>query len=129
MSIETGRRRRGRQQFLPRRATMKPSSCTNLDVVPSRISEIYETDYGRILRRTDRLFAGLLMVQWFASMAIALWLTPHTWFGATYAVHIHVWAAIFLGGAIVVGPVALVIVMSGRPVTRHCIAAAQTLAS
>ena len=44
-------------------------------------------------RTTDRLFAGLLIIQWFAAVSLALWLTPLTWTGSASAVHLHVKAA------------------------------------
>ncbi len=46
------------------------------------------------------MFAGLMVVQWLAGIGVALWVTPHTWIGAVSSVHLHVLAAIFLGGAI-----------------------------
>ena len=108
---------------------MTTFTSTNLDRFSARVFDLFDTDYARILCRTDRLFAGLLLFQWFASIAVALWLTPYTWSGAEYAIHVHVWAAVFLGGAIAAGPVLLVVLMPGRPVTRHCIAIAQILTS
>ncbi len=41
--------------------------------------------------------------------------------------HLHVWAAIFLGGAIVAFPIALALLRPGEKVTRHTIAVAQML--
>src|SRR5205085_11402138 len=52
-------------------------------------------------RRTDRLFAGLMGFQWVAGITFALWVSPLAWSGMVSRTHIHVWAAVFLGGAIV----------------------------
>src|SRR5204862_8213086 len=43
--------------------------------------------------------------------------------------HLHVWAAVYLGGAIAVFPIALVLTRSGKASTRHVIAVAQMLTS
>jgi two-component system sensor histidine kinase/response regulator len=83
----------------------------------------------RVWRRTDRIFARLLAIQWLASIGVALWITPRTWIGATSSVHLHVLAAIFLGGAIAAFPILLVLVCPGQAITRHVIAVSQMLAS
>ena len=54
---------------------------------------------------------------------------PQTWIGATSYTHLHVWAAIFLGGAISGLPVYLALKRPGRSSTRHTIAVAQMLTS
>src|SRR5271168_1756895 len=61
----------------------------------------------RVWMRTDRIFAGLMVLQWLAGIGVALWITPRTWIGATSTVHLHLLAAIFLGGTIAAFPIAL----------------------
>ncbi len=78
-------------------------------------------------RHTDRLFANLMAMQWVAGIAAALWISPQTWIGTTSYVHWHVWAAIFLGGAIAAFPIFMAWKQPGRPLTRHTIAVAQML--
>ena len=51
--------------------------------------------------RTDRLFAALLLAEWFIAVAVALWVSPWSWSGSSSEVHAHVRLAIVLGGAIV----------------------------
>ena len=75
--------------------------------------------------RADRLFAKLMVFQWLGGIAAALWISPKTWIGATSQTHWHVWAAIFLGGAITGLPVYLAMKQPGRVLTRHTIAVAQ----
>ncbi len=75
------------------------------------------------------MFAGLMVVQWLAGIGVALWVTPHTWIGAVSSVHVHVFAAIFLGGAIAGFPVLLTLAHPGHALTRHVIAASEMLAS
>jgi signal transduction histidine kinase len=79
--------------------------------------------------RTDRLFAKLMVLQWFAGIGAALWISPRTWIGNTSFIHWHVWAAIFLGGTIASFPVFLVWKQPGSMLTRHSIAVAQMLFS
>ncbi len=83
----------------------------------------------RIFKQTDRLFAVLMVVQWIGAVVVALCLSPKTWAGAESSINVHVWAAIFLGGAIAMLPVTLVLLYPGRTVTRHVIAACEMLFS
>ncbi|HEV3112275.1 MAG TPA: response regulator [Candidatus Binataceae bacterium] len=94
-----------------------------------RAAAIFAEDEGYILRRTDHLFAALMVVQWAAAIIAALWISPRAWAGAYSQTHIHVWAAVFLGGAIVLFPLLLVFLMPGSAPTRHAIAAAEMLMS
>jgi two-component system sensor histidine kinase/response regulator len=80
-------------------------------------------------RRIDRLFAGLMCFQWLAGVVAALVISPHAWAGTAVHVHMHVWAAIFLGGAITVFPVLLATLRPGEAMTRYTIAVAQMLMS
>ena len=59
--------------------------------------------------------------------APAVWISP--WAGTTSQIHVHVWAAIFLGGAISGFPIALAILRPGRPTTRYVIAIGQMMTS
>ncbi len=95
----------------------------------SRAAAIFAQDEGYIHRRTDHLFAALMIVQWAAAIIAALWISPRTWAGAHSQTHIHVWAALFLGGAIVLFPLLLVFLMPGSAPTRHVIATAEMLMS
>jgi hypothetical protein len=81
------------------------------------------------LAASDRMFAGLMALEWLASIGVALWITPLTWIGAASSIHLHVLAAIFLGGAISAFPILLVFLRPGRASTRHIIAVSQMLAS
>ena len=83
----------------------------------------------RIFKRTDRLFAGLMLFQWIAGIAAALIIAPRTWAGQYSQTHVHVWAALLLGGAIISLPVALALARPGKPSTRQTIAAGQMLTS
>src|ERR1700733_13663408 len=83
----------------------------------------------QVWQRTDRMFAGLMALQWLAGIGVAIWITPLTWIGAASSIHLHVLAAIFLGGTIAAFPILLVALRPGEAITRHVIAVAQMLAS
>ena len=99
------------------------------DQVQSRASVLFREHQEAIFRRTDRLFASLMIIQWFAGIAAAFWISPRTWMGAQSQTHIHVWTAIFLGGAISSFPIYLALKHAGKPLTRYVIAVAQMLTS
>jgi signal transduction histidine kinase len=103
------------------------------EIVPAsenqRTETLFEESQTQIHRRTDRMFAWLMVFQWLAGIAAALCISPRTWVGTASQTHIHVWAAIFLGGAISSLPVFLVWKQPGHTATRHTIAVAQMLTS
>ncbi len=80
-----------------------------------------------IHKHTDRLFAGLMGFQWIAGIVFALWVSPLTWAGSASRTHVHVWAAIVVGGTISLFPAVLALIRPGRPSTRYTIAVAQML--
>jgi two-component system, sensor histidine kinase and response regulator len=95
----------------------------------TRAVEIYREQCDTIYRETDRLFAALMIVQWVAAIAAAIWISPRTWEGAESWIHLHVWLAIGFGGAISIYPVTLALLRPGRPSTRYVIAVGQMLTS
>ena len=72
-----------------------------------RAEENFVAHQQAIYQDTDRMFAVLMAVQWIAGIAAALWIAPRTWVGTNSQTHIHVWAAVFLGGAINIFPIVL----------------------
>ncbi len=105
------------------------ASARTSDGVAARAAALFEEHHRGICKRADRLFAGLMVVQWIAAIAAALWITPRTWVGQYSQVHLHVWAAIGMGGAITLFPVAMAIYRAGANSTRYVIAASQMLMS
>ncbi len=72
----------------------------------------------------------LMMVQWLAAIVFALLVGPFTWAGAQSQVHVHVWAAVVLGGIISVVPAGIALAsIRAKSSTRHIIAVAQMLMS
>ena len=89
----------------------------------------FDRQRQQLWRRSDRMFAWLLGVEWLAAIMAALWLSPRTWMGQSSQFHVHVWAAVLLGGTIVRLPIYLAITRAGFRLTRHAIAAGQMLMS
>ena len=92
-----------------------------------RVAEIFDEHKQLVYRRTDRMFAALMTVQWIAGIAAALWVSPKTWAGVESQTHPHVWAALFLGGAISSLPIVLALTRPGQPSTRYAVAIGQML--
>jgi signal transduction histidine kinase len=96
-------------------------------IVRARAETLFEEHRVAIARRTDRFFATLMIGQWLAAIAIAVVYSPYAWEGRVRTLHVHVWAAVVLGGAISSLPVALAWLRPGAPATRLVIAGAQML--
>jgi PAS domain S-box-containing protein len=99
------------------------------EISTDRAEELFQQHRQEIFRHTDKLFAKLMLVQWVFCIVLALVISPRTWDGDSSQVHIHVWAAIFLGGAISLFPAWMTRVWPGAVLTRHVVAVAQMLMS
>src|SRR5687767_12641378 len=88
------------------------------NALSQRVGALASQHQQLIYRRTDRLFAGLMLFQWLAGIAAALWISPLAWAGTESRVHLHVWAALYLGGAISALPVFLALTRPGSALTR-----------
>ncbi|MEX0717464.1 MAG: response regulator [Planctomycetaceae bacterium] len=97
--------------------------------IDARAAELFDAQRQAVYRRTDRMFAVLMIVQWMVGIGLAWWVSPHAWAGGDRWLHAHVWAAVFLGGAISSLPVWLAIFRPGSALTRYAIAVAQMLFS
>ncbi|MGH9675280.1 MAG: hybrid sensor histidine kinase/response regulator, partial [Bryobacteraceae bacterium] len=91
--------------------------------------KLFEERRDANYRKTDWLFARLMAIQWIAGIVAALIVSPRTWAGATSSPHIHLWAAVLLGGIITVFPIAMTRLRPGAAITRNTIAVAQMMAS
>jgi signal transduction histidine kinase/CheY-like chemotaxis protein len=90
---------------------------------------LYSLTLQSLQKKTDRLFAGLMLFQWLFAIVAALVISPRTWTATESAIHPHLWAALLLGGIITSLPVSLVYFVPGTATTRHVIAIAQMLMS
>jgi two-component system sensor histidine kinase/response regulator len=95
----------------------------------ARIAEIYADLKADACRRTDRMFIGLMALQWVFGITVALLLSPRAWVGDESRVHPHVWAAFVLGGLISAPAVLAALYWPGAVLTRHLIAISQMLMS
>ncbi len=102
----------------------KPNPAT-----PSRADALLDEYKRDIYRRTDRLFAWLMGFQWIAGIIFALWVSPLAWSGTVSTIHVHVWAAVVLGGLVSLFPALLAVLRPGERSTRYTIAVAQMLMS
>src|SRR6185369_134323 len=92
-----------------------------------RARELFRASLGAVHERTDALFARLLVAQWAAAMACALWVAPKVQHGEETPAHPHVMGSVVFGGLITVLAVAMTRWRKGSALTRHVIAAAQLL--
>jgi PAS domain S-box-containing protein len=97
--------------------------------VAQRTETLFQEELMANRKRTDRMFAWLMAAQWLAGIMAALWISPRTWDGQQSQTHIHLWAAIFLGGLISGFPILMAVIRPGTVLTRHVIAVGQMLTS
>ncbi len=95
--------------------------------VNARASSLLARHQQGIYRRTDHIFIVLLIMEWLAGIMVANFLSPRSWAGMESRVHIHLWAAIVLGGAIISFPVILAVLRPGSKASRHSLAIGQML--
>jgi signal transduction histidine kinase len=105
--------------------TQHPSSVKSLASSSPRGLQIYQERTQALYVRTDRLFAVLFVVQWVAGIVAALVISPQTWSGAESQVHLHLWAAVVLGGVISAAPITLALIRPGHLSTRIVVSIAQ----
>src|SRR5213080_4743065 len=94
-----------------------------------RADELFQEHQQEIYRNTDQWLARLMLFQWVAAIIMAIIISPRTWAGQSSSVHIHIWSAIFIGGAITVFPIWMTRAWPGAAITRYIIAVAQMLMS
>ena len=107
--------------------TLHYTAIAPAESVRRRASDLFAEYQQDIYKRTDRLFAGLMGFQWIAGIVFALWVSPLAWSGSVSRTHLHVWAAIVVGGTISLFPALLGLLRPGQPSTRYTIAVAQML--
>ena len=100
---------------------------THASAIARRADQLFASYQHDIHRHTDRLFAGLMAFQWVLGIIFAVWVSPLTWEGDVSSTHLHVWAAVLLGGVISLFPALLAWLRPGYASTRYVIAVAQML--
>ncbi len=102
-------------------------ALSHAESIARRADELFTSSQRDSYVHTDRLFAGLMVFQWVLGITFALVVSPLTWEGGVSSTHVHVWAAVGLGGAISLFPALLAWFRPGRTSTRHIVAVAQML--
>jgi hypothetical protein len=95
--------------------------------IAGRADALFRERRNEGLRRLDRVFPLLMLGQWVFAILIAVFFSPYGWTGKVKAVHLHVYVAVFVGGAITALPLVLSRMRPGWTGTRHVIAATQML--
>lgn len=108
---------------------MSPTQAAfnHASAIARRADQLFTSYQRDIHRHTDRLFAGLMAFQWILGIIFAVWVSPLAWEGAASSTHLHVWAAVVLGGIISLFPAVLGWLRPGLPSTRYVMAVAQML--
>lgn len=97
--------------------------------IKRRGAALFHAQLDAVRAETDKVFIVLMPAQWVFGLILAAWLSPQAWAGSASAPHLHLYAALFLGGAITSLPVYLARTRPGARATRHVIAAGQMLTS
>ncbi|MEO8126466.1 MAG: response regulator [Bryobacteraceae bacterium] len=114
-------------------ASLGLSRSRGLPVAPqqpdNRATDLMAESLNLTYAHTSRMFAILMPVQWVAGIIAAVWISPRTWIGTTSSIHIHVWLAVLLGGAVTSLPVFLALTRPTMALTRYVVAASQMMMS
>jgi PAS domain S-box-containing protein len=104
-------------------------SAEQLDRVAKKAKERLTSHFKEVSRRADLIFGWLMVLQFVGGIVAALFISPYTWTGSASTVHVHVWAAILLGGMICLVPAAMAFIEPGAAINRYVISTAQMLYS
>jgi signal transduction histidine kinase len=91
--------------------------------------KLFRESYRRLCVDNDRAFSLVMALQWVAAILISLYVSPKTWLGESSATHLHVYIAVFLGGALSLFPIYLTYSQPGAMVNRYVNVVAQALYS
>lgn len=105
---------------------MSSRDSSRSDVV-RRAEELFEQHDLELVRHTNRLFGSLMIAQWIFAVVLSLVVSPVAWAGRTPSVHVHVVAALLLGGAIALPPIFLAYRRTTWWGTKHVLSVAQVL--
>lgn len=94
-----------------------------------RVKQVNCKTYKELVKKTDRLFGYIFIFQWLLGIVFAVFISPRTWSGEYSQIHVHVYAAVFLGGLIAGLPIFLVFRNPGATLNRMVVAVSQILFS
>ncbi len=98
-----------------------------MNSVAERAESLFTTYRDENAVRTSRALGFLLLAQWVFAIALALFISPRTWEGRVASLHVHVLAAVVLGGVFNSLPLFLIWKQPAAVVTRMVVAVAQIL--
>jgi len=106
-----------------------PSSLVGFDerTLSARSAQLYHEHLRKIWAETDIFLSWLMIAQWIFAIGVSVWISPRAWSGSASQTHIHVYAAVFLGGLISGGAILTARLFPGQAVTRHTMAICQML--
>lgn len=93
------------------------------EMAEKRFREMRDANY----RRTDRLFAALMIGQFLFAAFLAIVVSPYTWSGPDRSINAHVWFALGLGALVSGLPITLITLHPGQEITRNVVAVAQMM--
>ncbi|WP_166831098.1 PAS domain S-box protein [Thalassoroseus pseudoceratinae] len=89
--------------------------------------ELFESRYQKECHWVHRFMVWIMVGQFFLGLAFAIFLSPFTWIGQQYEIHIHVWAALIIGGSLSSFAILWMKFFPDAAHTRHVVAISQTL--
>jgi two-component system sensor histidine kinase HydH len=98
-------------------------------MLDGKAKEHFDVMRDMITLDTNKIFVKLMLFQWFVTVVIAWFTSPLAWRGEVSSIHIHVWAALFLGGSITAFTILVTHAYPTERRTRHFVAVAQMLMS
>lgn len=100
---------------------------TEAEYVATRAAAHFREHLADVHGKTNRVFFWLLIAQWMFAIAIAVLWSPYGWEGKVRSTHVHVPAAILIGGLINSLPLFLLRFRPREAYTRHVVVTAQML--
>ena len=90
-----------------------------------KVDKVFSQSLFEMTSKFDWIFGWIFVGQWAFSVFLAFVVSPRTWSGAYSQTHIHVYAAIFLGGLLAIPPMYLDFSQPGKVVNRYVNTVAQ----
>ncbi|MEO5969295.1 MAG: hypothetical protein ABIQ95_05160, partial [Bdellovibrionia bacterium] len=97
--------------------------------IDAQAKALFSSTYNSLCVDNDRIFSLVLVLQWFACILIAIFVSPRTWLADMGTVHVHVWTAIVLGGLLSALPIYLNLRAPGKVINRYVNVIAQAFYS
>ena len=105
--------------------TKSQTTSTVSDALQLRAEELFQQSQHRRYLAADRIFMGLMLVQWLVAIILAFTVSPYTWLAEERAVHEHVLMAFVIGGVLTAVPWFFAHRYKGSVLSRHMIAISQ----